>query len=218
MGGGIGGVGPRHGLGVPGVDGGRRFTRILQVARPIAGGLGQFVGAVLHRLGADARGLCRAALRRRQQHDLGLGPTLGLCGRFVRGVFGGEDEQQQRDQEGAERRHMAGDAAFHIVPRQAPGMEEQVRQGAEQTAIEMKQPLDRLPDDVQDRAFVSLGGLAADVAVAALKLGVAVGAARGLRREGVSASADQMRQRIRRGRLKLLRHLCPHTPRTQTAR
>ncbi len=64
--------------------------------------------------------------------------------------------------------------ARHIVPRQAARPEEQGRQGAPQSPIEMEQAFNSIDDDVHDMAMVIAGVLAAVGTKPSVQFGVTV--------------------------------------------
>ena len=91
---------------VVGLDLGLVLVRVLQVAVAVLGSLGQVGLMVLGRFGAVGGGDAGAALGRGQLGGAGLGLGVAAGLELVGGVLGGEDEDQQGDQEGAEWRAM----------------------------------------------------------------------------------------------------------------
>ena len=69
-------------------------------------------------------------------------------------AFQRKHENQQRDQEQAEGRHVARAAALEMVSRQLAGIEEQGRQGLAEAPVQVGKALDPLPDQMQDRAVL----------------------------------------------------------------
>ena len=88
----------------------------------------------------------------------------------------GEEHHQQHHQEEAQGRDLRGPVAIQIEPGQATRTQGQVRQGLPDPAIEMKQALDRLHDQLDGRAMEVLPQLATSVAPRSLQRCPAIGA------------------------------------------
>ena len=95
--------------------------------------------------------------------------------RLMRHEAEGEEHDEQGEQEHRQRRDVAGPLTLHPFAGQPPRIEDQQRQGAPQTAVEMHDPVQQLFAQMQQGA-VDMGRLAAVGAEVARDLGPAVSA------------------------------------------